>query len=125
MTFTQPSSHGPGVVAIPAGHVQDREATQGPEHLKQGESFAVLLNGQAFGLAIRVSNRIVVSHHITSWSGCAVHVVGALGDASATLNAVNRSVASVEFARGVATSCASTHFAWPGVVEALGPSRRH
>jgi hypothetical protein len=32
---------------------------------------AVLLDGQAFGLAIGVSNRIVVRHDITSRAGCA------------------------------------------------------
>jgi hypothetical protein len=59
----------PGVVAIPAGHIQDREATQESEHLKQGELFTVLLDGQALGLAISVSDRIVVCHDITSRSG--------------------------------------------------------
>ena len=52
----------PGVVAIPTGHIQDCEAKHGPEHLKEGEFFAVLLDGQAFSLAIGVSNRIIVCH---------------------------------------------------------------
>ena len=59
---------GPGVVAIPAGHIQNGQVTQGPEDLKEGEFFAVLLDGQAFGLPVGVRNPLVVGHDLTSQS---------------------------------------------------------
>ena len=50
----------PGIVAIPASDIQDHKAVNGREHVKKGNGFAVLLDGQAFCLAIGIRNSIVV-----------------------------------------------------------------
>jgi hypothetical protein len=58
-----------GIVAISAGDIQNHEAVNGSKHLKKGEGFAVLPNGQAFCLAIGVRNSIIVCHNMPSQYG--------------------------------------------------------